>query len=208
MDLLSSYLQSLALIEQKIAHLSAQKFKRYGGFPRLIGRTVSVGHPPRTKSDLRVLLSVRRDLMLQIKEMEGFTNTRALVRNSYIQREVLVDDWAKIQHIKKRIKPESSEEKIRISNQYLSILSEREREAARLIIMEGMSYGKTSEFMGVSRSCVWKYIQRTYNKWDFAKTYMPDDFDAFTFRKKFRGRKNGGDSFDRRNSFSLRAISR
>ena len=52
-----------------------------------------------------------------------------------------------------------------ILSPYLAILSERERDAVSLVIMNRFTYAQAANLMKVRRSAVFEYIRRAKEKW-------------------------------------------
>ena len=58
-----------------------------------------------------------------------------------------------------------------ILSPYLAILSEREKEAVSLIIMNRFSYAQAANMMKVRRSAVAEYVHRAKEKWEKVSSF-------------------------------------
>ena len=94
---------------------------------------------------------------------------------AYYQRELV---FGNMDTFSKTVTQEMDREDLAIIlSPYLAILSEREREAVSLIIMNRFSYAQAANMMKVRRSAVAEYVHRAKEKWE-----KVSPFDRFNSR--------------------------
>ena len=82
---------------------------------------------------------------------------------AYNQRELA---FANMDIFSKTVTEEMKREDLEIIlSPYLAILSERERDAVSLVIMNRFTYAQAANMMKVRRSAVFEYIRRAKEKW-------------------------------------------
>ena len=92
-------------------------------------------------------------------------NRNEISKRSYYQRTELWGDVDKVSmaYLREDYR-QLDEEQSAVLETYLSVLSQREREAIVSVVGEGNTYAKTSEYMGVSRASVQTYVNRGMKK--------------------------------------------
>lgn len=100
-----------------------------------------------------------------LKDAREPGNRREIGRRSNYQRTIYMDDMDKvlIDHFRADCEGLTGEERHKL-NDYLSCLSEREKEAFISVKGKGNSYDKTAKYLGVSRSTVQSYVNRAKEK--------------------------------------------
>lgn len=82
---------------------------------------------------------------------------------AYSQRELV---FANMDIFAETVTEELNREDLEIIlSPYLAILSERERDAVSLVIMNRFTYAQAANLMKVRRSAVFEYIRRAKEKW-------------------------------------------
>lgn len=94
------------------------------------------------------------------------TNRRDISRRSHIQREILIDDWSRIQPpLKQEAKVLSFHEKTTIQ-ECLDMLSPKEREAVVMVHGELLSLNEAAQLLKVKKPTVQTLIRRAHQKWE------------------------------------------
>lgn len=140
-ELVEEYCQSLALVRKAIRRAEKE------------GR----------KHDLSLLRGMERDLEWTIEYMlTGYPPEPSRPR-----RYIPIDPQKAITLFRYQPQPGPTlkVEKVRLQIlEALDILSEREREAFLMVVGEGLSYGETAKYMGVSKATVQEYVRRAKEK--------------------------------------------
>lgn len=100
---------------------------------------------------------------LETAKQPGYN--KEISRRSYYQRTEL---WGDIDKVSMKYLREDYHEltndQSEVLEEYMSVLSQREKEAVISVVGEGNSYTLTSEYMGISRSSVQVYVNRAMKK--------------------------------------------